>query len=267
MEFRERLFDLRRQAGLSQEELASLLGVTRQAVQKWESGTSRPDMDNLVSLADYFKVSLDFLVTGKEAAPPPPPTIVNNYYSESPAHPHYEYRSKRTLFGLPLVHVNCGFDRNYWARGIIAVGNVATGVVALGGVAFGLFTLGAVSLGLLLALGAVSIGMVSIGGIAVGLLAWGGIAVGWLAVGGMSLGVYAAGGAAVGSRVAVGGAAAAQRLAVGMDADGAQTILVPLGGLKGADLDAAKAAIDAACQGAPGFVSWLLKLFLLAEGT
>lgn len=267
MEFRERLFDLRRQAGLSQEELASLLGVTRQAVQKWEAGTSRPDMDNLVSLADYFKVSLDFLVTGKEAAPPPPPTIVNNYYSESPAHPHYEYRSKRTLFGLPLVHVNCGFDRNYWARGIIAVGNVATGVVALGGVAFGLFTLGAVSLGLLLALGAVSIGMVSIGGIAVGLLAWGGIAVGWLAVGGMSLGVYAAGGAAVGSRVAVGGAAAAQRLAVGMDADGAQTILVPLGGLKGADLDAAKAAIDAACQGAPGFVSWLLKLFLLAEGT
>ena len=267
MEFRERLFDLRRQAGLSQEELANLLGVTRQAVQKWEAGTSRPDMDNLVSLADYFKVSLDYLVTGREAAPPPAPTIVNNYYGENPKHPHYEYKSKRTLFGLPLVHINCGFDRNHWAHGVIAIGNVATGFVALGGVTFGLFTLGGISLGLLLALGAISIGAVSIGGIAVGLLAWGGIAQGWLAVGGLSLGVYAAGGAAVGSQAAVGGAVAAQQLAIGMDADGAQTILVPLGGLKGADLDAAKAAIDAACQGAPRFVPWLLKLFLLAEGT
>lgn len=267
MEFRERLFDLRRQAGLSQEELANLVGVTRQAVQKWEAGTSRPDMDNLVSLADYFKVSLDFLVTGKEPVPSPAPTVINNYYNESSAHPHYEYKSKRTLFGLPLVHINCGFGRNYWARGIIAIGNVATGFVALGGVTFGLFTLGMVNLGLLMALGAVSIGIVSIGGIAVGLLAWGGIALGWLAVGGMSLGVYAAGGAAVASKVAVGGAAAAQQLAIGMDADGARTILVPLGGLKGAELKAAKAAIDAACQNAPSFIPWLLKLFLLAEGT
>ena len=266
MEFRERLFELRRQAGLSQEELANLLGVTRQAVQKWEAGTSRPDMDNLVSLADYFKVSLDYLVTGRETAPLPAPTIVNNYYHDKPDRWHYEYRSKRTLFGLPLVHVNCG-SGNRWARGIVAVGNVATGVVALGGVSLGLFTLGGVSVGLLLALGAVSIGITAVGGVALGALAWGGVAIGWLAVGGLSLGVYAAGGAAVGSQAAVGGAVAAQQLAIGMDADGAQTILVPLGGLKGADLDAAKAAIDAACQGAPRFVPWLLKLFLLAEGT
>ena len=59
MDFRERLFELRRQAGLSQEELANLVGVTRQAVQKWEAGASRPDMDNLVSLSEYFNVSLD----------------------------------------------------------------------------------------------------------------------------------------------------------------------------------------------------------------
>ena len=262
MDFRERLFDLRRQAGLSQEELANLLGVTRQAVQKWEAGTSRPDMDNLVSLADYFKVSLDFLVTGKAAAPPPASTIINNYYNDHPEHRHYEYKSKRTLFGLPLVHVNCGFHHNYWARGIIAIGNVATGPVALGGVTFGLFTLGGVSIGLLLALGAISIGAVSIGGMAAGLLAWGGMALGWLAVGGISMGTYAAGGVAVGSQAAVGSVAAAQHLAIGAEADGAQTILIPLEGLKGADLDTARAAIDAACAGAPGFVSWLLKWFV-----
>ncbi len=261
MDFRERLFDLRRQAGLSQEELANLVGVTRQAVQKWEAGTSRPDMDNLVSLAEYFKVSLDYLVTGKEPAPPPPATIINNYYHKE-ASKHYEYKSKRTLFGLPLVHINCGFTRNHWACGIIAIGNVATGFIALGGVTFGLFTLGGISFGLLLALGAISVGVVSIGGIALGLLAWGGLAMGWLAVGGMSLGVYAAGGAAVGSQVAVGSAAAAQNLAIGLDAEGAQTILIPLEGLNGADLETAKAAIDAACAGAPGFVAWLLKLFI-----
>ena len=147
MDFRERLFELRRQTGLSQEELASLLGVTRQAVQKWEAGTSSPDMDNLVSLAEYFKVSLDYLVKGTEPTPPPAPTIVNNYYDGHPEHFHYEYKSKRTLFGIPLVHINLG--RNRWARGIIAIGGIATGVVALGGVAFGLLTLGGVSIGLL----------------------------------------------------------------------------------------------------------------------
>ncbi len=67
MEFQQRLYELRKQSGLSQEGLASLLGVTRQAVQKWESGSSRPDMDNLAALARYFNVSLDYLVTGRSA--------------------------------------------------------------------------------------------------------------------------------------------------------------------------------------------------------
>lgn len=260
MDFRDRLFDLRRQAGLSQEELANLLGVTRQAVQKWEAGTSRPDMDNLVSLSDYFKVSLDYLVTGRETAPQPGPTIVNNYYNDRPEHWHYEYKSKRTLFGLPLVHVNFGCG-DHWARGIVAVGDIATGIVALGGVTVGLFTLGGVSLGLLLALGALSIGTVSIGGVAIGLIVLGGIAMGWLSIGGVGMGVYAAGGIVGASKVAV-GSIATGALAIGTEADGAQTILLPLEGLRGAELEAAKAAIDAACQGAPGFVPWLLKLFL-----
>ena len=72
MEFQQRLYDLRKKAGLSQEGLADLLGVTRQAVQKWEAGTSRPDMDNLAALARYFNVTLDYLVTGEE---PPAPAV------------------------------------------------------------------------------------------------------------------------------------------------------------------------------------------------
>ena len=273
MEFRERLFELRRQAGLSQEELANLLGVTRQAVQKWEAGTSRPDMDNLTALADYFHVSLDYLVTGREApapspswegdpaaSPPPAPTVIHYYYHEGW---HYEYKSERTLFGLPLVHVNIG-RRDHWARGIIAIGNIATGFVALGGVTVGLLSLGGVSLGLLLALGAVTLGGVSIGGVAVGLLAWGGIALGYLAVGGVAAGVYAAGGVVTASRVAVGGVAAAP-LAIGRLADGAKIILVPPGGLSEQALAQAHAAITEACPDAPGFVTRLLKFFAWAE--
>lgn len=260
MDFQQRLFDLRRQAGLSQEELANLLNVTRQAVQKWEAGTSRPDMDNLTALAGYFQVSLDYLVTGKQPEPAPGPTVINNYYDGSREHWHYEYKSKRTLFGLPLVHVNLGHDR--WARGIVAIGNIATGFVALGGIAVGLLSLGGLSLGLLLGLGGLAAGALAIGGVALGLMAWGGVAVGLLAVGGVALGIYAAGGVVAASQVAVGSLASAGGLAIGAAADGAKTLIRPLDGLTGAELETARAAIDAACQDAPGFIPWLLKLFL-----
>ena len=269
MDFKERLFELRRQAGLSQEELAHLLGLTRQAVQKWEAGTSRPDMDNLAALADYFHVSLDYLTGREGACPPPPPereyappapTIIHHHYHEGR---HYEYKSEHTLFGLPLVHVNLGRG-NHWARGIVAIGNIATGFVALGGIAAGLLSLGAVSFGLLLALGAVTLGGVSVVGVSLNQLAWGGIALGWLAVGGCAVGVYAAGGVAAASRVAVGYVASAP-LAIGQLADGVTAIRVPMEGLSDAAVMEAHAAITEACQDAPFFVTRFLKFFAWAE--
>ena len=65
MEFGNRLYELRKQKGLSQEELASRLDVTRQTVSKWELGDSTPDMDKLVTLGELFELSLDELVLGK----------------------------------------------------------------------------------------------------------------------------------------------------------------------------------------------------------
>ena len=53
MEFRERLYQLRKGRGISQEELAHTVGVSRQAVQKWEAGAATPDLSNLSALADY----------------------------------------------------------------------------------------------------------------------------------------------------------------------------------------------------------------------
>ena len=215
MEFSNRLYELRRKAGLSQEELADLLGVTRQAVQKWEAGTSRPDMDNLTALAAYFNVTLDYLVLGKEGdALPPPVQVIHNHYGGG-----YEFRSKATLFGLPLVHINVGYGLRA-ARGIIAIGNLAVGVVSIGGVAVGVFSLGGVALGLLFALGGLGVGALSLGAFALGVISIGGIAAGWLTWGGVALGKYAVGGVAVASKVAIGGVVYGGVLEIGDEVSG-----------------------------------------------
>lgn len=58
----ERLYELRKKHGLSQEAFAERLGVSRQAVSKWECGESIPDTDNLISISKMYNVSLDELV-------------------------------------------------------------------------------------------------------------------------------------------------------------------------------------------------------------
>lgn len=65
MELGNRLYELRKQKGFSQEELANRLDVTRQTVSKWELGDSTPDMDKLIALGELFEISLDELVLGK----------------------------------------------------------------------------------------------------------------------------------------------------------------------------------------------------------
>lgn len=74
MEFNNRLYQLRKQKGFSQEELAGRLNVSRQTVSKWEVGDSAPDMEKLIAISDLFDVSLDMLVKGKEEEPKPPPS-------------------------------------------------------------------------------------------------------------------------------------------------------------------------------------------------
>ncbi|MDB1829185.1 helix-turn-helix domain-containing protein [Collinsella aerofaciens] len=64
----QRLVDRRKAAGLSQEALAAQLGVSRQAVSKWERSESSPDTDNLIALAALYGVSLDMLLYGEAAS-------------------------------------------------------------------------------------------------------------------------------------------------------------------------------------------------------
>lgn len=68
MEFNNKLYDLRKRRGFSQEELANRLNVSRQTVSKWELGDSTPDMEKLIAISDLFEISLDELVLDKVPA-------------------------------------------------------------------------------------------------------------------------------------------------------------------------------------------------------
>ena len=63
----ERIYTLRRKSGLSQEQLAEKIGVSRQAISKWESGTSTPELEKLIALSKCFNITVDELTTGRES--------------------------------------------------------------------------------------------------------------------------------------------------------------------------------------------------------
>lgn len=66
----EKIYALRRRNGLSQEQLAEKIGVSRQAISKWEGGLSTPELDKLKALSECFQVTIDEL-TENQAAPAP----------------------------------------------------------------------------------------------------------------------------------------------------------------------------------------------------
>ncbi len=68
MNIADRIQHLRKSRGISQEELADKIGVSRQAVSKWESEQSVPDIERIILLSDYFETTTDFLLKGIEPA-------------------------------------------------------------------------------------------------------------------------------------------------------------------------------------------------------
>ena len=66
MEFNEKMQELRKRKGLTQEELAEALFVSRTAISKWESGRGYPNIDSLKAIAKYFGVTIDELLSGDE---------------------------------------------------------------------------------------------------------------------------------------------------------------------------------------------------------
>lgn len=233
MTFSEKLTGLRRKSGISQEQLADRLGVTRQSVSKWEGGTAMPELVKLISLSELFDVSVDYLVKDRLDSPEEAERGGDDLSARQADRLEkkvdeltryvkgkvYRYDSKTRIFGLPLVSIRFGFVRNATfskdnvARGIIAIGNAAVGVVAIGIVGVGLFTFGVVGMGLL-----------SLGIVAAGLGAFGVAALGYLALGVSAVGVYTGGVAAIAAKIAVAVSAVAPT-AVGEFASGSHVLL------------------------------------------
>ena len=114
----------------------------------------------------------------------------------------FEYKSKRTLFGLPLVHINGKWGGT--AKGVVAVGFKACGVVSVGFLSMGVLSAGCLSLGAV-SLGALALGVLALGAVSVGLLlALGAVAAGFVAYGAAAFGGFAAGAFACARYVAVG---------------------------------------------------------------
>jgi len=76
MSISERISHLRISNNLSQNQLAKLMDVSRQAVSKWETGQSIPDSLNLIKLADILQTDIEYLTTGRQVVPTRPPVVI-----------------------------------------------------------------------------------------------------------------------------------------------------------------------------------------------
>ena len=120
MTLHEKIQYYRKKAKLSQEELAARVGVSRQAVSKWELGDATPEVDKLVTLARVFGVTTDELLspTEPEAETPPPPP---------PEPPYYHHRGFGSLAWL--------IRRYGWLAGVY-IALSGGGITLVGGLAW-----------------------------------------------------------------------------------------------------------------------------------
>ena len=110
MEFNNKLYELRKQKGFSQEELANRLNVSRQTISKWEVGESTPDMEKLVAISDLFGVSLDELVMDKtpQKAEPSVQVVKSELYSDVKEHVLTEANKQKAKKGLKIAGIVFG---------------------------------------------------------------------------------------------------------------------------------------------------------------
>ena len=111
MEFNNKLYELRKQKGFSQEELANRLNVSRQTVSKWEVGDSTPDMEKLIAISDLFGISLDELVLDKSPEPAPAPVVQpakSELYSDIKKHVLTDDNKKKVRKGTKIALIVFG---------------------------------------------------------------------------------------------------------------------------------------------------------------
>lgn len=206
MNFGDKLFKLRRENNITQEQLADYLGVSRQAISKWESNSAYPETDKLIKMSELFKCSLDYLLKDGVTEDPAGAKTEQNVFG--PKKFLRERKSEKTFRGLPLWHVAKNAKGiiaiGLKAQGVIAIGLHARGVISVGLLAIGLISCGTLSLGLLFSVGVFSLALFSVGTISAGVFAVGAISIGVFSLGAVAVGEVSVGALAVGKFVAIG---------------------------------------------------------------
>lgn len=277
----EKLAKLRKENNITQEQLASELGVSRQAISKWESDVSFPETDKLIRMSELYDCSLDYLLkesvetreSGEPKAAESEANALQNAPQNAPQSEEFvlsigslrirERKSQRTWRGLPLWQIGKNAKAvvavGLNAKGILAIGLMARGVFSIGLLSLGLVSLGVLSLGLL-AFGTLAIGILAVAAIAVGIAAIGGIALGCFALGGVGVGFCSVGALAIGKYVALGDYAYAE-VALGKS-KAVGTLLEKLGRLSAEELESVMNLLD---ERVPVYLGWakeIVKLIL-----
>ncbi|MEG2835418.1 helix-turn-helix domain-containing protein [Anaerorhabdus sp.] len=123
MKFNEKLLKLRKEKGYSQEELAQMLGVSRQAISKWEVSDSYPEIENVLEISKLFQVSTDYLLNDQQEE--------MNVLKEESEKKHYGFLLGVIISVIGLIFSAMGWYENQTFREIsigiiIQLGGVVT---------------------------------------------------------------------------------------------------------------------------------------------
>ncbi len=129
MKLNEKIYDCRKKTGLSQDALAERIGVSRQAVSKWEIGSAQPDLANIVALAKVFGVTTDWLLNDDE-----PESAPNDQDEPSPEPPKPSAPSYPAWVDDLPQFLSRTLKRYGWIVGVYlsVIGAMFTGMGALG---------------------------------------------------------------------------------------------------------------------------------------
>lgn len=261
----EKLSKLRKEYNYTQEQLADILGVSRQSISKWESDIAYPETDKLIKMGKLFECSMDYLlkddITEKSGINTNDAVPVLEKLHTAIKQQCRERKSEKTVFGMPLYHIGRDargfFAIGLKARGVFAIGLRSRGIVSLGLLSFGIISIGLLSIGLL-SLGTLALGLMSIGSIALGLIAIGAISIGIVSVGSLAVGCFSGGALAIGQYAAVGDHARGM-IALGETVAGG-SVYEHVGPLAEADWEHFRELLDVHT---PSYLSWAKEFFKL----
>lgn len=257
----EKLSKLRKEYNYTQEQLADILGVSRQSISKWESDIAYPETDKLIKIGKLFECSMDYLlyddVIEKKG--------IQSNEKENPwdkfKRQFHERKSEKTVMGMPLYHIGKNahgfFAVGFQARGVFSIGLMSRGIVSLGLFSLGILSAGLLPIGLLCA-GVFALGLLAAGAVTLGLVALGAISIGVLSVGALSVGCFSVGALSIGKYIAIGDHAHAL-IAIGKSvAEG--SAYSHIGDLTTADLHAIIELLDVSV---PSVFVWAKSIFKL----